>query len=62
VIVAISSKNCEHHRENHQPIEVHELIISAPELTVLLAKRSGMVFSVVDQHERFPVYLGERES
>jgi hypothetical protein len=61
VIVTISSKNWKHHRQNHQPIEVHELIIRASELTALLAKRSEMVFAVVDQHERFPVYLGERE-
>jgi hypothetical protein len=31
------------------------------ELTPLMAKRSGMVFSSVDQYERFPVYLGEQE-
>jgi hypothetical protein len=57
VIVTISSKNHEH----HQPIKVHELIIRALELTALLAKRSGMVSSMADQHEHFPVYLGERE-
>jgi hypothetical protein len=56
-IVTISSKN----REHYQPIEVHELIICTSELTALLAKRSGMVSSVVDQHKRFPVHLDERE-